>query len=169
MHIENNALLDLNCDNLFWYKRRIRGNKSNCGCELDFPLTSANIDAVYNDCRLILGDLVLRGPDVPSAEELHRKFGNATKLMGELAIIDTSYVDLNFLESLEEMELAYDSDGNLQGNRGKQRLGTFGMATEGKSYVIEVYQDGLTAAVEEPILAFFQGDFAMEMGSQYRS
>ncbi|KAK6745398.1 hypothetical protein RB195_011868 [Necator americanus] len=110
VQIENNPLLDPNCSHVLQYypdKRRIRGNRSNCGCELDVPLTNTNVNDVEDNCTAIIGNLYLFGPNVPSAEILKRKFGNVYLVSGEVAVVNTDYDDLKFLGNLQSVEFYY--------------------------------------------------------------
>ncbi|EPB78276.1 hypothetical protein ANCCEY_02660 [Ancylostoma ceylanicum] len=86
VRIENNPLLDPNCTHVLAYyghNRIIRGNRLNCGCELDgIALTNITIDAVEDNCAAIFGALYIFGPYTPSPETLTRKFGNASVVYG---------------------------------------------------------------------------------------
>ncbi|KAL6725229.1 hypothetical protein Aduo_007295 [Ancylostoma duodenale] len=110
-HIEGNPLLDPNCTHIYQYystKRRIRKNRLNCGCELDGPLTNANIHEVDDNCDLILGNLIIHGANSPPHETLVKKFTNATLITGEISIVDTNYTDLGFFKSVREIKVFYD-------------------------------------------------------------
>ncbi|RCN50162.1 hypothetical protein ANCCAN_03767 [Ancylostoma caninum] len=97
IRIENNPLLDPNCTHVlanYGDSRRIRGNRFNCGCELDVPITNITINDVADNCTAIFGALYIFGPNEPSAEILMRKFGNANAVYGEVAVVNTDYEDL---------------------------------------------------------------------------
>ncbi|RCN50110.1 receptor L domain protein [Ancylostoma caninum] len=95
--IEGNPLLDPNCTHMYLYyttKRRVRKNRLNCGCELDGPLTNANIHEVDDNCYLILDvqheefeDRVCR---VGIVTDLTVLPDNCHTLVGDLTIGDQS-------------------------------------------------------------------------------
>ncbi|KAK6010700.1 hypothetical protein OSTOST_24246, partial [Ostertagia ostertagi] len=132
--IFDNPLLVLDCVHILEYyswKRRIRGNRENCGCELDGPLTQALALTLEDNCTVFFGNLILRGTDTPSYETLLRKFGTATKISGEIAVIDTDFVDLSFFGNLQEVFVEYDLQATefvekflrIENNEKLQRLG----------------------------------------------
>ncbi|KAL6725236.1 hypothetical protein Aduo_007301 [Ancylostoma duodenale] len=114
IHIENNPLLDPNCTHVlanYADNRRIRGNRFNCGCELDVPITNITINDVADNCSAIFGALYIFGPNVPSVEILMQKFGNANVVYGEIAVVSTNYEDLKFLKNVEKVEFYYLPQG----------------------------------------------------------
>ncbi|VDK47147.1 unnamed protein product, partial [Cylicostephanus goldi] len=74
------------------------------GCELDFALT--------NNCTAIYGILYLLGTHAPSPQVLRKKFGNVKSIVGEIAVVDTAYEKLAFLENMESVQIFYLRDGN---------------------------------------------------------
>ncbi|KAL6725233.1 hypothetical protein Aduo_007299 [Ancylostoma duodenale] len=111
IRIENSPLLDPNCKHVFEFyedRRRIRGNRFNCGCELDVPLPNITINNVEDNCAAIFGALFIFGPYVPSSETLMRKFGSAAVAYGEVAVVNTKYEDLSFLKNVEKIEFYYN-------------------------------------------------------------
>ncbi|RCN50164.1 hypothetical protein ANCCAN_03769 [Ancylostoma caninum] len=115
IRIENNPLLDPNCTHVlerYDYNRRIRGNRFNCGCELDgIPLTNTTINDIEDNCAAILGALYIFGPYTPAAEILMRKFGNARVAYGEIAVVDTDFENLGFLRNIERVNIPYSRTG----------------------------------------------------------
>ncbi|KIH55756.1 receptor L domain protein [Ancylostoma duodenale] len=114
IRIENNPLLDPNCTHVlanYADNRRIRGNRFNCGCELDVPITNITINDVADNCSAIFGALYIFGPNVPSVEILMQKFGNANVVYGEIAVVSTNYEDLKFLKNVEKVEFYYLPQG----------------------------------------------------------
>ncbi|VDO89270.1 unnamed protein product [Heligmosomoides polygyrus] len=133
VRIEDNPRLDPNCTHTlqeYTTRRRIRGNRLNCGCELDSPLKSTNVDSIANDCDPLFGRLVLDGTDIPSADVLSEKFGKARNLTGELIVINTNLTNLAFLSNLRNITSVYNASAEfvekfvrIENNTGLQRLG----------------------------------------------
>ncbi|KHJ89000.1 hypothetical protein OESDEN_11190 [Oesophagostomum dentatum] len=114
IRIEDNPLLDPNCSHVLQYyshHRRIRGNRFNCGCELEVALTDKNINNVEDYCDAVFGSLYLFGPNVPQPEILTKKFGRAKFVIGEIAIVSTNYTNFSFLQSVSRIELFYNRFG----------------------------------------------------------
>ncbi|KAK5986619.1 hypothetical protein GCK32_009241 [Trichostrongylus colubriformis] len=99
VHILNNPLLILDCEHITHYysdHRKIRGNRENCGCELDGPLTEAFALTLQDNCSAIYGNLVLR------TDEFVEKFiriENNLKLerLGWDALEDVSVITVQFI------------------------------------------------------------------------
>ncbi|EYC19891.1 hypothetical protein Y032_0023g768 [Ancylostoma ceylanicum] len=111
--IKGNPLLDPNCTHVYLYyptnrDRRIRKNRLNCGCEVDDPITNANIHQIDDNCNLILGDLIIHGANSPSPEILAEKFASATLITGEISIVNTNYTVLDFLKNVRTIEVHYE-------------------------------------------------------------
>ncbi|XGW15200.1 hypothetical protein V3C99_001022 [Haemonchus contortus] len=109
--ILNNPLLVLDCSHVLAFynnRRRIRGNRENCGCELDGPVTQALVSTLDDNCIAVFGNFILPTVDAPSYDTLLRKFGTVTTINGEVAVVGTELVDLNFLGSLRKIFVEYD-------------------------------------------------------------
>ncbi|KAK6024598.1 hypothetical protein OSTOST_09590 [Ostertagia ostertagi] len=78
------------------------------GCELDGPITQALIVTIEDNCSAIYGNFTLSGNDVPSHYILQQKFGTATAIHGEVAVIGTDFTDLSFLGNLTKIYVDYD-------------------------------------------------------------
>ncbi|VDO78554.1 unnamed protein product [Haemonchus placei] len=78
------------------------------GCELDGPVTQALASTLDDNCIAIFGNFILPPLDAPSYDTLLRKFGTVTTINGEVAIVGTELVDLNFLGSLRKIFVEYD-------------------------------------------------------------
>ncbi|KAK6040672.1 receptor L domain protein [Cooperia oncophora] len=116
VRILDNPLLVMDCTHVLTYYsivRRIRGNKNNCGCELDGRLTQESVLALDDNCPLIYGDFILTSDDTPSYDTLVRKFATATRLLGQVVVIGTDFADLGFLENVKGMDSYYATNGNL--------------------------------------------------------
>ncbi|EYC19877.1 hypothetical protein Y032_0023g762 [Ancylostoma ceylanicum] len=111
IRIEDNPMLDVNCSHVlenYATLRTIRRNRVNCGCELDGSLTTTNIDTIPDNCDYIFGKLEISGENSPNAEVLTRKFGKATNITGELAILNTNLTSLEFLSNLVNITSKYN-------------------------------------------------------------
>ncbi|WKY03071.1 hypothetical protein Q1695_016398 [Nippostrongylus brasiliensis] len=130
VRIVDNPLLDVNCThtvNYYYGVRKIRGNRKNCGCELDGPLTQTYANTLEDDCAAIYGSLILNADDHPSEDVLFRKFRSASEISGEVSIVDTNLTDLKFLRSVSAIRTF--SGGNaeifirIENNSKLQQLG----------------------------------------------
>ncbi|KAK6745404.1 hypothetical protein RB195_011872 [Necator americanus] len=112
IRIEDNPLLDVNCTHvleMYATARRIRRNRVNCGCELTGPITTTNINSIQDNCDYIFGKFEINGgKSAPSADLLATKFGKATNITGELAVLNTEFTDLSFLSGLMNITSIYD-------------------------------------------------------------
>ncbi|KAK6049143.1 hypothetical protein COOONC_13352, partial [Cooperia oncophora] len=77
-------------------------------CELDGPLTQELMNTLEDNCTIIFGNVVLPRLDPPPYETLMRKFGTVTRIVGEISVIDTQFVNLSFFGNVRDIAVEYD-------------------------------------------------------------